>query len=135
MCFLGFEMWPARRDALFMMFVAIPVVPAPHESFTLQTSKDERHDYGHKGRDRPVGSETGKPDEVDLTPPKRTKGSVDRLTAEEIDRLLAAAYEKSARQGLMLRTLLETGMRVSLGAVSRRGVGRHRLALSSMNGP
>jgi integrase/recombinase XerD len=54
--------------------------------------------------------------EVGLTPPKRKKGSVDRLTAEEIDRLLTAAYEKSARQGLMLRTLLETGMRVSFFA-------------------
>mgnify|MGYP006420971395 FL=1 len=54
--------------------------------------------------------------EVGLTPPKRTTGSVDRLTAAEIDRLLNAAYEKSARQGLMLRTLLETGMRVSFFA-------------------
>ncbi|WP_245846017.1 tyrosine-type recombinase/integrase [Longibacter salinarum] len=54
--------------------------------------------------------------EVSLTPSKRKKGSVDRLTGEEIDRLLTAAYEKSARQGLMLRTLLETGMRVSFFA-------------------
>jgi len=54
--------------------------------------------------------------EVGLTPPKRKKGSVDRLTAKEIDQLLLAAYEKSARQGLMLRTLLETGMRVSFFA-------------------
>jgi len=37
--------------------------------------------------------------EVGLTPPKRKKGSVDRLTAEEIDQLMMAAYEKSARMG------------------------------------
>lgn len=59
--------------------------------------------------------------EVGLTPPKPKKGSVDRLTAEEIDRLLTAAYEKSARQGLMLRTLLETGMRVSSSPSLRPG--------------
>jgi integrase/recombinase XerD len=50
---------------------------------------------------------------VGLSPPKRESGSVDRLTAEEMGELLEAAYAKSARQGLMLRTLLETGMRVS----------------------
>lgn len=50
---------------------------------------------------------------VGLTPPKRKKGSVDRLTSDEVDELLEAAYAKSARQGLMLRALLETAMRVS----------------------
>lgn len=49
---------------------------------------------------------------VGLTPPRRRKGSVDRLTREELDSLLAAAYAASGVRGLMLRTLLETGSRV-----------------------
>jgi len=54
---------------------------------------------------------------VGLTPPRRKKGSVDRLTREELDALLAAAYAASGVRGLMLRTLLETGSRV--GAFSQ----------------
>ena len=50
---------------------------------------------------------------VGLRPPKRKKGSVDRLTADEVDELLEVAYEQGARKGLMLRTLLETATRVS----------------------
>lgn len=52
--------------------------------------------------------------EVGLTPPNRKKGSVDRLTAEEVDQLLEATYEElGARKGLMVRILLETATRVS----------------------
>lgn len=50
---------------------------------------------------------------VGLQPPKRRRGSIDRLTAEEVEALLNAAYEQSGLRGLMLRTLLETGSRVS----------------------
>lgn len=52
--------------------------------------------------------------EVGLTPPNRQKGSVDRLTAEEVDQLLEVTYEElGAKKGLMVRTLLETATRVS----------------------
>lgn len=51
---------------------------------------------------------------VGLTPPKRKKGSVDRLTSEEVDQLLGVTYEEmGATKGLMVRTLLETATRVS----------------------
>ena len=49
---------------------------------------------------------------VGLTPPQRTKGSVDRLTREELDALLGAAYATSGIRGLLIRSLLETGSRV-----------------------
>ena len=49
---------------------------------------------------------------VGLTPPRRRKGSVDRLTQDELAALLEAAYEQSGTRGLMVRTLLETGSRV-----------------------
>lgn len=49
---------------------------------------------------------------VGLTPPKRKKGSVDRLTSREVGELLDAAYEgQGATKGLMVRTLLETATR------------------------
>ena len=51
--------------------------------------------------------------EVGLSAPKRKTGSVDRLTAEEFDALLKAAYKESGSKGLMIRTLLETGSRIS----------------------
>ncbi len=47
-----------------------------------------------------------------LKPPKRTKGSVDRLNRDELELLLEVAYRKSGVTGLMIRTLLETGSRV-----------------------
>lgn len=47
-----------------------------------------------------------------LKPPKKRKGSVDRLNREELEALLDAAYQKSGVTGLMIRTLLETGSRV-----------------------
>lgn len=50
--------------------------------------------------------------ETGLRPPKRRKGSVDRLNREELEALLEAAYRKSGKTGLMIRTLLETGSRV-----------------------
>jgi len=49
-----------------------------------------------------------------LSPPKRKKtGAVDRLTRGELEAFLQAAYEHSGRRGLMMRTLFETGTRVS----------------------
>lgn len=54
---------------------------------------------------------------VGLTPPVRKKGSVDRLTMEEVNALLDSAYATSGVRGLMVRTLLETGSRV--GAFSQ----------------
>jgi len=49
-----------------------------------------------------------------LSPPKRKKsGAVDRLTREELEAFLQAAYNHSGRRGLMMRTLFETGTRVS----------------------
>ena len=51
---------------------------------------------------------------ADLSPPKRKKtGAVDRLTREEMEAFLQAAYEHSGRRGLMMRTLFETGTCVS----------------------
>lgn len=49
---------------------------------------------------------------VGLTPPKRKRGAVDRLTSDELDALLNEAYEQSGTRGLMVRTLVETGSRV-----------------------
>ena len=49
---------------------------------------------------------------VGLTPPRRKRGAVDRLTSEELGVLLDAAYEQSGTRGLMVRTLVETGSRV-----------------------
>lgn len=49
---------------------------------------------------------------VGLTPPKRRRGAVDRLTSDELDALLNEAYEQSGTRGLMVRTLVETGSRV-----------------------
>jgi len=55
---------------------------------------------------------------VGLQPPKRKKkGAAERLTSEELEAFLAAAYEHSGRRGLMMRALFETGMRV--GAFAR----------------
>ncbi len=51
--------------------------------------------------------------QVGLTPPKRKHGSVDRLTRDELERLLNVAYRESGVRGLMIRSLLETGSRVS----------------------
>lgn len=47
-----------------------------------------------------------------LKPPPSTGGSVDRLSTDEIDRIISAAYDHSSRRGVMIRTLLETGIRV-----------------------
>ena len=49
---------------------------------------------------------------VGLTPPQPKKGSVDRLTREELEALLCAAYATSGIRGLLIRSLLETGSRV-----------------------
>ncbi len=50
--------------------------------------------------------------QMGLKPPKRKKGSVDRLNKEELTILLDVAYRRSGITGLMIRTLLETGSRV-----------------------
>ena len=57
---------------------------------------------------------------VGLALPRRKRGSVERLTRDELEALLAEAYDASGVRGLLLRTLLETGSRV--GAFSRMRV-------------
>jgi integrase/recombinase XerD len=52
--------------------------------------------------------------EVGLSPPDRSgEGSPERLSSEEQESFLNAAYDRDGRTGLMMRTLLETGARVS----------------------
>lgn len=52
--------------------------------------------------------------EVGLSPPDRSgEGSPERLSTEEQEAFLNAAYDRDGRTGLMMRTLLETGARVS----------------------
>ena len=52
--------------------------------------------------------------EVGLSPPDRSgQGSPGRLSTEEQEAFLSAAYDRDGRTGLMMRTLLETGARVS----------------------
>ena len=52
--------------------------------------------------------------EVGLSPPDRSgQGSPERLSTEEQEAFLKAAYDRDGRTGLMMRTLLETGARVS----------------------
>src|SRR5271165_552996 len=46
-----------------------------------------------------------------LHSPPEHRGGVDRLTVEEELRFLDQAYAQSGRTGLMLQTLLETGVR------------------------
>ena len=49
-----------------------------------------------------------------LSPPDRSgKGSPERLSSEEQEAFLEAAYDRDGRTGLMMRVLLETGARVS----------------------
>jgi integrase/recombinase XerD len=50
---------------------------------------------------------------VGLQVSKQKKGSVDRLTKDEFESFLNTAYSRSGVQGLLIRTLLETGSRVS----------------------
>ncbi len=50
---------------------------------------------------------------VGLQVAKQKKGSVDRLTKDEFEAFLNTAYSRSGVQGLLIRTLLETGSRVS----------------------
>jgi len=44
---------------------------------------------------------------------KKRRGTVERLTAEETEAFIEKAYEQDGRRGLMLRTLMETALRVS----------------------
>jgi integrase/recombinase XerD len=48
-----------------------------------------------------------------LKPPENRKNTVDRMTREETERFIDEAYATDGRRGLMLRTLLETMLRVS----------------------
>jgi integrase/recombinase XerD len=48
-----------------------------------------------------------------LKPPENRKNTVDRMTQEETERFIEEAYATDGRRGLMLRTLLETMLRVS----------------------
>ena len=57
---------------------------------------------------------------VGLQVSKQKKASVDRLTQDEFEVFLGTAYARSGAQGLLIRTLLETGSRVS--ALSRMRV-------------
>ncbi len=50
---------------------------------------------------------------VGLQVAKQKKGSVYRLTQDEYEAFLNTAYARSGAQGLLIRTLLETGSRVS----------------------
>ena len=50
---------------------------------------------------------------VGLTPPERKRGSVDRLSRQELNALLETAYQGQGTRGLLVRALLETGSRVS----------------------
>ncbi len=50
---------------------------------------------------------------VGLQVSKQKKCSVDRLTKDEFEAFLNTAYSRSGAQGLLIRTLLETGSRVS----------------------
>ena len=50
---------------------------------------------------------------ADLKPPKKKRGSAERLTLEEELRFIDAAYEQDGRTGRMMQTLLETGCRAS----------------------
>ena len=51
--------------------------------------------------------------EAGLKPPKKRSGTAGRMTQEETDAFIETAYETGGRRGLMLRTLLETMLRVS----------------------
>lgn len=50
---------------------------------------------------------------VGLKPKRRRRGSVERLSEEEAERFIHAAYEMSGKWGLAMRVLLELGLRVS----------------------
>ncbi len=51
---------------------------------------------------------------VGLSPPDRSgSGSPERLSSEEQEAFLSAAYDRDGRTGLQMRVLLETGARVS----------------------
>lgn len=51
--------------------------------------------------------------DVGLRRSKGTRGTPDRLNREQLDDFVRAAYEHSARRGLMMHTLIDTGMRVA----------------------
>ena len=51
--------------------------------------------------------------ELKLEPPTTRRRTVERLDRDEIERLIQAAYKRSSRYGLMVKTLFYTGARVS----------------------
>ena len=48
-----------------------------------------------------------------LNPPTEQRRTVERLDRDEIERLIAAAYKRSSKYGLMVKTLFYTGARVN----------------------
>jgi integrase/recombinase XerD len=57
--------------------------------------------------------------QLEVKRPKARRTVVDRLTKEEADRFIEAAYGASGARGLMLKALLQTGCRVSEFAALR----------------
>ncbi len=51
--------------------------------------------------------------ELHLAAPRERRRTVERLDRDEVARLIDAAYRRSSRQGLMVKTLFYTGARVS----------------------
>ena len=51
--------------------------------------------------------------EMNLAAPRQRRRTVDRLDRAEVERLIEAAYRRSSRYGLMIKTLFYTGARVS----------------------
>lgn len=51
--------------------------------------------------------------ELQLAAPRDRRRTVDRLDRDEVARLIEAAYRRSSRYGLMVKTLFYTGARVS----------------------
>jgi integrase/recombinase XerD len=50
---------------------------------------------------------------LQLQAPAARRRTVDRLDRTEVERLIAAAYQRSSRHGLLVKTLFYTGARVS----------------------
>ena len=51
--------------------------------------------------------------ELKLEPPSEKRRTVERLDRDEIERLIGAAYKRSSKYGLMVKTLFYTGARVN----------------------
>lgn len=52
--------------------------------------------------------------EMEITPPKkRSKGTVERLSKEEVERLIEVAYKNNSNHGFMVDLLFQTATRIS----------------------